>query len=129
MTRSDFFKVFGFAIIAPSILIPNENGVKVELPTEKFNPKRWPIYPDRIDFSYIDGKKTCRVLSTYVKIERDGVEWLIPVRDITFDDMEMAKERFEYHADLTQEKYIINENLTGAFGQSCQIKYDPSIHK
>ena len=83
MNRSDFLRILGIAALSPSVMIVHgqSSNVKHYVKLNKFNPKRWPIYPDRTQFSYQDGKGIYHTAFSYVKISRNGSEYLIPLKE------------------------------------------------
>jgi hypothetical protein len=130
MTRSDFFKVFGFTLISPTILTSNAKGEIIEETIETFKPKRWPIYPDKIEMSFKEPSNAIQhTVFTFVKIERNNSQFLIPVREHYFGDKHKMIERFEWNVKKVQESFIVDELRTDWFDNGFIIRYDPNIHK
>ena len=133
MKRSDFLKLLGISALTPSVLIPGKiAGNYKEVPIEKAKFKRWPIYPDRNQWSnyyHRDYSKIEHNAMAYVKVNRDGEDYLIIVREQCIGGtIEDLNRRFEYACQSAQEKYIIeNPDLT-INGIRLYTKYDPLIH-
>jgi len=127
MKRSEFLKILGITAISPSLLITS--GDKM-MPASKFNPKRWPIYPEVINFSRPEYTfNVCHTFFSYVKINRNNMDYLIPVREIGVNDRQMTKERFEHEVKMVQENFIVDEQNHFLFDNKFIIKYDSKIHR
>jgi len=129
MNRLDFLRIIGFSAATPSVLIlpENEGTVGREVAIENFNSKRWPIYPEITSFMYKEGGYVCTSIFTYVKINRGGKDYLIPVRENGVGDIK-TKDRFEWRVTQTQEKFIVDESNEMWFERGFVIKYNPKIH-
>jgi len=130
MNRSDFLRILGIAALSPSVMIVHgqSSNVKHYVKLNKFNPKRWPIYPDRTQFSYQDGKGIYHTAFSYVKISRNGSEYLIPLKETSLGNEELMTKRFEWEAKEISENFIVDEANQVWFDNGFVIKYDPKIH-
>lgn len=132
MRRSDFLKILGFAVAAPTILVPSGNAIAERVWKSKY--KRWPIYPD---FNYTvvaKGNSLEATLFSYVKIKRNGSDYLIAVRE-TYAAYKgdtvrtkTLKDRFDYMVKNVEENYQIDENAQFVNGVPLFTKYNPNIH-
>ncbi len=131
MNRVQFLKAIGISVLAPSVITCYSEGKKEEVPINDFTPNRWPIYPDKIEYGrfHPPTSKMEYVIFTYVKIERNGIDYLVPVKESGIYDLIKTRQRFEYNVKQVQEKFIIDEANSWAFDNGLVIKYDKYIHK
>jgi hypothetical protein len=123
MNRGDFFKVLGIVAASPSILLVGGNSVQIV----KWNPKRWPIYPDRVQFGIEEYGHLMHTSFSYVKINRNNTDYLIPLRETNTDENNL-KRRFEYEAEQIKEMYQVDESNNWLFDNGLVVKYNPNIH-
>lgn len=132
MKRSDFLKVFGIALTTPTIFIPLGDGTTKEVLVEKSKLKRWPIYPDRNQWSnpyYMNPSMMEHNAMAYVKVKHSGDDYLVLVRESRIGGtLEDLNSRFEYYCEETKEKYIITNPDLSINGIPIFTKYNPSIH-
>lgn len=129
MDRKDFLRILGVATLSPSVMIVSGTGtVKKEIPVSKFKPKRFPIYPDRTQFSFQEGNYICHTSFTYVKINQNNTDYLIPVKETTVDSKETNDKRFEYSVQEVKDNFIVDESNIYWFDSGFVIKYNPEIH-
>ncbi len=131
MNRVQFLKAIGISVLAPSVITCYSEGKKEDIPVNKFKPKQWPIYPDKIEYGYLSSPTSCAkfTIFTFVKIERKGTEYLVPVKESGIDELIKTRQRFEYNVKQVQEKFIIDETSPLSKMSWYIIKYDKDIHK
>lgn len=136
MNRLGFLKSIGVAVLAPSVLVPDEYIGYKEMPKPSFKPKRWPIYPEFTHFGYKTAEGIVYQYMTYVKVLRGREEYLVFVREECFScELEdvininrRAKQRFEYNVRQVQDKYTIPENVEFLMDKGLLLKYNKSLH-
>jgi len=131
MNRLDFLKSIGIAVLAPSVLVPNDLGEYKELPPNFSKFKRWPIYPEYNHFAYKNSENLVYHYSSYVKILRNEVEYLVFVREDGIGSNEKIKERFDFSVNQVLGKYKIPEHPEDVdfyINSGFIIKYNKSIH-
>lgn len=128
MNRLDFLKSLGVAVLTPSVLVPNDFGEYNELPNSIPKFKRWPIYPEYNHFAYKDSENLVYHYSSYVKILRNGFEFLVFVREDGIGFNEEIKERFHFSVNEVLEKYKIPKDVDFYINNGFIIKYNKSIH-
>jgi len=130
MNRLDFLRIIGLATVVPSVpVMPENEGIKrPSVAIKDFKPKRWPIYPEVTSFEYKEGTYVITSLFTYVKINRKGKDYLIPVRERRVGD-DKTKDRFEWMVNQTLKEFEVGDELKNEwFKYGLIIKYDPNIH-
>jgi len=130
MKRQDFLRILGIATLSPSVMITAgvSKEIKQDIPVHKFNPKKWPIYPDRVQFGYQEGEHIAYTAFSYVRINRNNTDYLIPIRETCMDREESMNKRFEYEANQITERFIVDESNKFMFENGFVIKYNPDIH-
>lgn len=132
MKRGEFLKAFGFAIVAPSVLITKGGSAIAEVKKDAIRYKRWPIYPEtNVKVAQYHNRYITSEF-TYVKVATNGNDFLVPVGWNGYsDDMPIYignSEEFSCLVRETQEKFIVDENNSFQFENGLVIKYDPKIH-
>jgi hypothetical protein len=147
MKRSAFLKILGILPLAPSVLMAKEKEL-VKVPTITNSTvnkaKRWPIYPEcraslYEDITELTGTSVFTyTLFTYVKINRSGNDYLIPLKE-TYTHLSKQKgdnetllyERIHLNAKKIYDNYMVDENsihyqawVDGGF----IVKFNPDIH-
>jgi hypothetical protein len=131
MKRSSFLKSLLGIAVAPKIAIEAARNdpfkaaplLTRELPTVTQRvSKTWPIYPDRVEFFH-GGNNVYYHFISYVKINRNNIDYLVLVREIGVNEKEYAEKRFEYSCKEVYDKFIVPED--GRF----VIRYNKHIHK
>jgi len=125
MTRSDFLKALGISAMMPSVLISSTIGNEVTQVVDENKQYKYPIYPDVINAYRTTQYGMETIMFTYVKIEREGHFYLIPVKESGIGDGKKTKERFEYMVNNIQKDYIVDE---WQVEMGFAIKYNKSIH-
>jgi len=130
MKRHDFLRILGIAALSPSVIISTavSKKIKQDIPVHKFNPKKWPIYPDRVQFGYREEKHIAYTAFSYVMINRNNTDYLIPLRETCIGSEEPMNKRFEYEAKQITERFIVDESNKFMFENGFVIKYNPDIH-
>lgn len=129
MERRDFLRILGIATLSPSVMIVNKtDAITQKFPVSKFNPKKWPIYPDRIQFSFQEKNNIAHTSFSYVKISRNDIEYLIPLKETCIGDESLMTKRFEWGANEIKDKFIVDESNEAWFDNGFIIKYNPEIH-
>ena len=127
MKRSDFLKSLGVVIVAPSVFISTKEGVLKEIPTSNLKLKRYPIYPDRNQWSFFNAKWNIMEHNAfaYVKINRDNKDYLVLVRESHLgESVNKLNDRFDYQCEQVNKYYQVSEA-----NQFCgQVEYNPTIH-
>lgn len=126
MNRADFFKILGITALTPSVII-QRTVVEEPVSLAKFNPKRWPIYPETVSFSMQNRNYLEHTFFSYVKINRDWVYYLIPVKECGIGDVDRVEARFKFEAEEIREKFIVDKDNAFFFENGFIIKYDPQI--
>lgn len=131
MNRLQFLKTLGISALASTVLTVYSEDKKEIVPIQKFNPKQWPIYPDKIQFSHFNykWKELETAILTYVKIKRDGIYYLIQVKETCLGDDKKASKRFESNVSMVQDNFIVDPSNQYLFDNNFIIKYDKDIHK
>lgn len=127
MNRADFFKILGITALAPSVII-QRTAVEEPVSLEKFNPKRWPIYPEVISFSMQNRNYLEHTFFSYVKINRHWVYYLIPVKECGIGGMDNVESRFKNTIDQVDKEFVVDKGNQFMFDMGFIIKYDPKIH-
>ncbi len=138
MERKNFLKSIALAFLAPSVLIPEKTESKPVAvykhrpePSPSYFPhkKSWPIYPDKNEHlaGIAHGNETilCYKLFTYVKINRNGVDYLIPVREDGYGDHKKVIQRFENDVNWIRDNYKVDN---WQLDNKIIYKYNPQIH-
>ncbi len=136
MNRINFLKALSISILSPTIITALPKIKKQEALTGHLKLNNWPIYPQQYQWSYgsIDHKTGEAIITTniltYVKINRDGNDYLVAVRESGISEASQISEdktqkRFDFFVKQVQDKYEVSQYMVDV---GHVIKYDKNIH-
>jgi len=129
MDRLGFLKSLGIAALVPSVLVPDDLVKHEELAIKPTKLKRWPIYPEYNHFAYKRYENIYYEYIAYVKILREGIEYLVLVRESGVNSNENTKKRFENSVKMVKELCVIGDNYSNLeILHGIVIKYDEHMH-